>query len=105
MPDPTYRVILTSDALADLETIADYIRRDSPQNAASMAENILNAIDSLAHMPAAHRRVGKSRKRGSPIHAMLVRPFVVYFRIDPDPAAVHILNVRHGVRRQPRRFE
>ena len=104
MPD-THRVILTADALSDLEDIARYIRQDSPQNAAGMAGTILNGIDSLGFMPTRYRRIGKSRKRGSPIHAMLVRPFIVYYRVEEKPAAVYVLNVRHGKRRQPRRFE
>jgi plasmid stabilization system protein ParE len=104
MPD-THRVILTTDALRDLECIAQYIRRDSPQNAAAVAQTVLEAIDSLALMPGRSRRVGKSRKRGSPVHAMVVRPFIVYFRVEADPAVVYILSVRHGRRRQPRRFE
>ena len=100
----THRVILTDDALGDLEVIAHYIRQHSPQNATTVAQTILDAIDSIALMPARSRRVGKSRRRGSPIHAMVVRPFIIYFRIDDDPAAVYILNIRHGRRRQPRRF-
>jgi len=36
---------------------------------------------------------------------MVVRPFIIYFRIDDDPAAVYILSIRHGRHRQPRRFE
>jgi plasmid stabilization system protein ParE len=101
----THRVILTASALADLEAIAGHIRRDSPQSAASMAERILDAIDSLVSMPTRFRRAGKSRKRGTPIHSLVVRPYIVYYRVETSPAAVYVLNVRHGKRRQPRRFE
>ncbi|NLE61080.1 MAG: type II toxin-antitoxin system RelE/ParE family toxin, partial [Planctomycetes bacterium] len=89
----------------DLEAIARYINEQSPQNAAGVAETILEAIDSLAFMPARFRRVGRSRERGSPVHAMVVRPFVVYFRIEDKPAVVSVFTIRHGKRRQPRRFE
>lgn len=101
MPD-THRVIITAEALADLEAIADYIRQDSPQNAAAVAEMILDAIDSLGFMPRRFRQVGRSRKRGSAVHAMVVRPFIVYYRAADNPPAVHILHIRHGARRQPR---
>jgi len=104
MPD-TYRVLLSADVFSDLEGIAQYVRRQSPENAATIATTVLDAIDSLAFMPGRYRQVGKSRKRGSPVHAMVVRPFIIYYRIDESPAAVHILQVRHGKRRQPRRFE
>jgi len=104
MPD-THRVILTAGALHELEEIANYIRQHSPQNAAAVAETLISAIDSLATMPRRFRQVGTSRKRRSPIHAMVVRPFIVYYRIQATPPAVHILYVRHGRRRQPRRFD
>ena len=101
----THRVLLTAEALADLEAFAGYIRRDSPQNAAEIATRILDAIDSLASMPTRFRKAGVSRKRGTPVHSMVVRPFIIYYRVNHQPPAVFILNVRHGKRRQPRRFE
>ena len=99
------RVILNNEALSDLEGIAQYIRQDSPQNAAVVAEAILDAIDSLASMSERFKRVGKSRKRRSPVHALVVHPFIVYYRIDAEIEAVHILKIVHGARRQPRRFK
>ena len=104
MPD-THRIILTARALSELERTAAYIRRRSPQNAARVATVILDAIDSLGTMPARFKVAGKSRKRGSPVHAMTVRPFIVYYRVDEQPPAVFILRVVHGARRQPRRFD
>ena len=101
----TYRVIITAEALADLEGIAEYIRRHSPQNAATVADTLLSAIDSLSFMPARFKRVGTSRKKRSPVHAMVVRPFIIHYRVDERPPAAFILHVFHGARRQPRRFE
>ena len=101
----THRVILTAAALGDLEGIAQFIRQESPRNAAGVAEQILDAIDSLALMPSQFRRVGKSRKRGSTIHVMVVRPFVVHYRVEDQPPAVFILNIRHGSQRRPEHFE
>jgi plasmid stabilization system protein ParE len=103
MPD-SHRVIVTAEAFSNLTSIAQYIRQHSPQNAAAVAEALLNAIDSLASMPDRFKRVGTSRKRGTPVHGMVVRPFIVYHRVEADPPTVYVLNVRHGSRRQPRRF-
>ncbi len=30
---------------------------------------------------------------------------IVYYRVDENPPAARILTIRHGMRRQPRRFE
>ena len=103
MPD-THRVILTAEALTGLDQIARYIRNHSPQNAAAVAGAILDAIDSLGQMPTRFKQIGKSRTRGTPIHALVVRPFIIYYRVEDRPPAVYVLEVRHGSRRQPRRF-
>ena len=103
MPE-AHRVILTAEALSNLEGIARYIRQHSPQNAAAVATAILDTVDSLAEMPTRFRRVGTSRKRGTPVHSVVVRPFIIYYRVDANPPSVHVLFVRHGSRRQPRTF-
>jgi plasmid stabilization system protein ParE len=90
----TFRVILLPKALHDLREIARYIRRQSPQNAALVVERIVDMIDSLASMPQRYKQVGKSRKLGSSVHAVVVRPFIIYYRIDAE--VVHVLNVRRG---------
>lgn len=95
----SHRVILTTRALTDLEVIAAYIRQESPANAARVAERLLKGIDSLAFMPQRFRRVGVSRQRRHPIHAMTVRPFIVYYRCEEKYAIVHVLHVRHGRQR------
>lgn len=99
-----YRVILTEEALQSLKSIAHHIRNDSHFTAGTVAESLLDAIDSLESMPARFRRVGTSRKRRNPVHACSVRPFIIYYRIDEPQKAVYIEVVVHGMRRQPRRF-
>ena len=100
----THRIIITDDALSELEGIARYIRQHSPQNAANVAAKILDSIDSLALMPNRFRQVGKSKKRGTEIRAMLVRPYIVYYRIEDDSLVVFVLTIRHASQRQPRRL-
>jgi plasmid stabilization system protein ParE len=100
----THRVIVTREALQDLEEIAGHIYRESPQNAAVMSGKILDAIDGLGFMPRRFKVAGTSRKHRSPVHAVTVRPFIVYYRVEDSPAAVFILHVRHGARLQPRQF-
>ena len=103
MPAP-YRINITELALADLERIFEHIRLDSPQHAPAVIERILNAIDGLESMPARFRPAGRTRKRGSVVHARVVRPFIIYYRIDERILTVFIVEVRHGARRQPRGF-
>jgi toxin ParE1/3/4 len=100
MPD-TYRIRITPRALADLESISDYIAQDSRQNAEGMTAKLLDAIGGLDILP--HRfdvpRVGTVR--GRQIRSMPVRPYLVRYRIDEARQTVFILRIRHGARRRP----
>ncbi len=99
---------ISKTALAELEGIFQYIERGSPQNAVEVIARLLDAIDALIELPPIrHKVVGRSRKHGSTVHALSVPPFIIYYRVDvregqPEPT---VLTVRHGRRRQPRRFD
>ncbi len=101
----SYRVNITERALADLEAIFKWISLESPGRASRVVERILNAIDDLEFMPGRFRRARRSRKHGHVMHSRLVRPYIIYFRIDEPGRVVFIVEVRHGARRQPRSFE
>jgi len=100
-----YRVNITAEALADLEQISSYISHNSPRNAAAFIERILDSVDALNILPTRHKIVGRSRRTGSRVHSMVVRPYIVYYRVEEGPGAVFILTVRHGRRKQPRHFD
>jgi plasmid stabilization system protein ParE len=101
----SYHVIITAQALADIQQIFDYIQQRSPQNAPEVIRKILDTIDSLASLPSRHKIVGRSRKTGSRVHSTVVSSYIIYYRVDVKPAAVFVLTIRHGSRRQPRRFK
>ena len=96
-----HRIIITAEALADLEGIANYICKSSPQHAASVAAKILESIDSLSLMPGRFKVVRKSNRKDRSIHAMVVRPFIIYYRVDDEHSTVRVVHIRHGSRRPP----
>jgi addiction module RelE/StbE family toxin len=97
----TYRIRITPRALADLEGIFEYIRQDSPQNAAKMIRTLLDAIDGLEILPRRFDVPRSGAVRGRQIRSMPVRPYLVRYRIEERKKIVHILRVRHGARRKP----
>ncbi len=103
MPD-RYRVRITRRASDDLIGICTYIERDSPQNAASVAQELLDAIDSLSLFPYRYRVHENRKDPAKTVHAMPVPPFMVYYRVVVPHDLVEVIAVRHGRRRQPRRF-
>ena len=99
-----YEVNLTDEAQADLGRIRDFIASDSPDVADSVIDHILAATVSLEFMPPRFIQVGRSRREGSPVHAVVVHPFVVYYTIDGEKQVVQVLSVRHGRQKRLQRF-
>jgi toxin ParE1/3/4 len=100
MPD-RYFVRITPRALADLRGIFNYIRADSPQNAAEVIRRILDAIDGLDVFPHRYDVPRVNPPKGRKVRSMPVRPYLVRYRIDERKKAVYILRIRHGARRRP----
>ena len=102
MPTPQiYWVLISARAQRDLDGIHAYLAAVSPQAAASVVLELVNAINSLDVFP--HRyavpRTGKPRGRAT--RSMPVRPYLVRYRIDESAKLVTVLFVRHGARRRP----
>jgi len=52
MAEKPYRILLTAGAERDLESLYDYLAEfDTPANAASVLDKLLNAIEELAAFP------------------------------------------------------
>lgn len=86
-------VVWTRTALRGVWRAYDYIFQFNPQAAASMAEALFKAGDSLEHFPHRGRRV-----RGTTMRELLtVSPYIIRYRIAGEE--VLILRVRHSARR------
>jgi plasmid stabilization system protein ParE len=100
MPE-SYRIRITSRAFGDISEICSYIERDSPQNAGLVARQILDAIDSLGLLPYRYRIYQHKTNPAKSVHAMPLRPFMVYYRVLESVKLVEIITVRHGSRDEP----
>jgi plasmid stabilization system protein ParE len=94
-----YRVIITEEAFANLDSVLDYLAPRSPQNAAAVIDRLLASINDLRNFP--HRyavaRRG-SRQVGEEIRTMAVPPYLVDYLVDVSSKVVHIVAVTHGAR-------
>lgn len=86
-------------AIADLESIRDYIARDSAYYAAAFVEKILNAVEALEWSPERGRRVPEARRET--IHELLFQDYRIIYLIEPH--RLQILAVIHGSRDLTRR--
>jgi plasmid stabilization system protein ParE len=100
-----YRVIVLPEAFEDLDRIIDYIKQQSPQNAARVIERLWVATQSLAILPYRYKVHRSNRDPGRTVRSMPVPPFIVYYRVVEAHRTVRVLTVRHGSQRQPRRFK
>lgn len=103
MPEQ-YRILIQPRVAADLEAIHHYISHDSPQNAASFIAKLIAAFDSLQAFPTRYSVYEGPRRPRDAVRRMPVSPYLVYYRVRDDVNAVDIITVRHGARKQPRRF-
>jgi toxin ParE1/3/4 len=99
-----YRVIVAPRAFDDLGRILDYIKRDSPANAAKVIDRLWESMRRLRELPHRYRVVQAVSRPTRAVRRMPVKPFLVYYRVDESMRLVRILTVTHGSQRQPRRF-
>ncbi len=104
MPD-SYRIIVMPRAAEDLAAICEYIAQDSPQAAATVAERLLAAIDSLEVFPYRHKVHRRRRGPAGVIRSMPVPPFIIYYDVLEKRRAVEVLTVWHAKREQPKEFD
>ena len=99
----THRTQLTGKAEIDLDLIDSYLREHSDQIADDIIRCILSAIRSLQNMPQRNVQVGVSRKQSLPVHRLVVEPYLIFYRVEPN--VVYILTIRHAARRPLKRFD
>ena len=100
----SYRLIVTPDAEADLSELRDYIANvlRSPETARSYLHHLRKEIGSLSEMPARIKAVDEEPWHSRGIRKLIVKHFLVYFRIVEEEKTVYILNVIYARRDQLR---
>lgn len=88
------RFVLTTEAKSDLREIHEFIRRDSPEAARRVVEEIRAAMRKLAANPG----IGHLREdlAPGPVRFWLVYSYLIIYR--PTPKPIRILRVMHGAR-------
>jgi toxin ParE1/3/4 len=84
----------TEPSLLDLESIRDYIIKDSAYYAARFIEKIIEAVESLREFPGMGRIVPEAENEK--IRELLFQSYRIMYLVEPD--RVLILTVVHGSR-------
>ena len=103
----SYQITVTPDAEADLSELRDYIANvlRSPETARSYLHHLRKEIGSLSEMPARIKAVDEEPWHSRGIRKLIVKNFLVYFRIVEKEKTVYILNVIYARRDQLRILE
>jgi len=88
------RVEFTAEAIADIESIGDYIDHDSPDVAVALIERLRQRCLSLASFPK------RSRRYGGRYRTLIEGDYLIFYRSDGKDAVetVVIALVVHGAR-------
>lgn len=99
---PDYRIIITPDAIEDLNELRDYIANAllAPETALRYIQNIRREIVTLARMPARNRPMDEEPWHTRGVRKIMVKNFYVYYRIDEPAGIVYVLNVIYARRDQ-----
>lgn len=85
------KVVLTDEALADLEAIIDYIALDNPERARSFSAELLAKARELADMPSAFPLVPRYAELG--IRRRKHGRYLIFYRVGENRLTViHILH-------------
>jgi len=84
----------TEPALIDLESIRDYIGKDSRYYAVRFIERVIEAVESLEKFPEKGRKVPESTERN--IRELLFYNYRIMYRVETE--RLLILTVIHGAR-------
>ncbi len=88
------RIKWTKPAVSDLESIQDYIARDSAEYAGAVVERLVLSVDQLVLFPESGRLVPEATD--SNIRELLVQNYRVIYRL--KKGSIQILAIVHGAR-------
>ena len=88
------KVVFTTTAEDDLESIADWIARDSPRRALSFVQELRESCLGLARMPEAFPLVPRYENRG--VRRRVHGAYLIFYR--PEDDRLTIIHVLHGAR-------
>ena len=99
-----YRIVYSAQALADLVAAHAFVARDSREYAAELAGRIVGVIDYPVTFPYRNAVEMRHKKTGAPFRKAIIDPYIIFYRIQENTRSVHIVAIRHGARRRPRKL-
>lgn len=98
-----YKLIVSKDAHRDVDEIAGYIAHElkSPQAASGFLDDVEKSYRSLAENPRLFALCGDARLQRKGYRKVVIKNYLVLYRIDEDQKAVLVVRVIYGPRNYP----
>lgn len=101
---PKYQPILADKASREIDEICKFIAANSAQGAETVAREFAKVIESLGFLPYRNRVYERRKDPKLAVRTATAFQYILYYRINEQALTVEIFTVRHGARRQPKRF-
>ena len=86
------KIIFSPQAIADLAAIVRRIARDNPQAAVRTGHALIKRVAILENFPL----LGSSYSKRPGVRKLVSRPYLIFYRVNPDTHCVDILRYWHG---------
>ena len=94
-----FKIVFTRPAIADLEALVSFIRRDNPQAAERFGYEIIEKAEKLSEFPFLGRGVPEFKIEN--IREIIHRPYRIVYRVREEQKQIEILRVWHAARGIP----
>ena len=93
-----YKVVIEPEAQGQVRESYQYIKAESPLNAERWLQGLFKAIDSLENMPERCSEARENYRFSVHLCQLVYKSHRIIYTVAGD--TVHVLNVRHGARRE-----
>jgi toxin ParE1/3/4 len=92
-----YKVILSPEAIQQLEQSVRLIAKDNPDAARRFGFKLLDRTELLSNFP----ELGREYRKRPGVRRLLCKPYFIYYRVKRETKVVEVMDFWHSARREP----
>jgi toxin ParE1/3/4 len=92
-----FKIIFSPESLQHLEEIVRYISQNNPDAALHFGMKMLDRAALLADFP----ELGQPYPKRPGVRRLVVKPYIIFYRVRHEMRAVEVLRFWHSARREP----
>ena len=92
-----FKIIFSPQAIADLGIIVRRVAKNNPLAAKKIGLSLIDRVAILQNFP----DLGSAYRKRPNVRKLLIKPYLVFYRVDPVKGQIDILRYWHGARQEP----